>query len=568
MSVERRSISVAIALLRNDLRVHDNYVLFGAHQEAIKHSNHRLLPVYCFDPRQVDLSHLPSPLDGFSAPQTHFFKFPRCSAGRTSFLVKSVLDLKEQLRRHGSDLLIRFGRPETVVTEVVQAIQKERNEVLGVWIQKEVTSEEVSVESRIEANLKKRTNSSAPTKDIPLHKIWHATLVNPIDLDFDPLHDELPDVFSEFRRKVEAHPPSRAFRSIIATPQPLAPFPSPLDGLGLRDDSEHVQLISKQEPQDMARSAFPFKGGESEALERLNDYCKNHLKTYKQTRNGLIGSDYSSKFAPWLANGSLSPRMIYETILKHDGNPKKLSDMSEGAYWLVFELLWRDYFRFVGSKYGNALFHLSGLKPQMMKGRSKGHHPRYRESEEWRVDMSLFKRWADGNTGVPFVDANMRELKETGFMSNRGRQNVASFLVHNMRLDWRLGGEWFESLLLDYDTCSNYGNWTYVAGVGNDPRGNGSGRSFNVIKQAKDYDPFGEYVKLWCPELAHLSPDVVHTPWVSSLGGSGGYPSSPIVTDDAWKRHQHRAPGDGAKTDGNPSETVFSTEEACQEQQH
>jgi len=325
-----------------------------------------------------------------------------------------------------------------------------------------------------------------------------------------------------------------------------------------------ADINNKQQQQSINRTAFPFRGGETAALERMNEYCKKHLKTYKQTRNGLIGCDYSSKFAPWLANGSLSPRMIYETIMKFD-NPSKLS---EGAYWLIFELLWRDYFRFVGSKFGNALYHLSGLKPQMSSSKKSGGGAAYgrngsrrkevREDDggRWKVDMSLFKRWADGETGVPFVDANMRELRETGFMSNRGRQNVASFLAHNMKLDWRLGAEWFETLLLDYDTCSNYGNWAYVAGVGNDPRGNGSGRSFNVVKQAKDYDPFGDYVKLWCPELVSLSSDVVHTPWLR-LGGDSSYPTTPIVIDEAWKRHQNRTPGDGAKTDGNPSETVL-----------
>jgi deoxyribodipyrimidine photo-lyase len=104
----------------------------------------------------------------------------------------------------------------------------------------------------------------------------------------------------------------------------------------------------------------------------------------------------------------------------------------------------------------------------------------------------------------------MRELAATGFMSNRGRQNVASFLTKNLGIHWHMGAEWFESLLIDYDVCSNWGNWNYTAGVGNDARGF---RFFNILKQSKDYDPQGEYVKHWLPELAHIPAPKVHTPW-------------------------------------------------------
>jgi deoxyribodipyrimidine photo-lyase len=114
----------------------------------------------------------------------------------------------------------------------------------------------------------------------------------------------------------------------------------------------------------------------------------------------------------------------------------------------------------------------------------------------------------------------MIELRETGFMSNRGRQNVASFLVRDLGLDWRLGAEWFESLLIDYDPCSNYGNWTYVAGVGNDPR---EDRYFNVVKQAQDYDPKGEYIRHWIPDLAGVRTADIHQP------GAGGKYIHPVV---------------------------------------
>lgn len=123
-------------------------------------------------------------------------------------------------------------------------------------------------------------------------------------------------------------------------------------------------------------------------------------------------------------------------------------------------------------------------------------------------------------------------------MSNRGRQNVASFLAKDLGMNWLMGAEYFESILIDHDVCSNYGNWQYSAGVGNDPR---QDRQFNIIKQAKDYDSKGDYVKLWVPEIRSLGERDVHCPW--RQGGIGRYPQ-PVVRMEMWKRHEGRE-GDG-----------------------
>lgn len=118
----------------------------------------------------------------------------------------------------------------------------------------------------------------------------------------------------------------------------------------------------------------------------------------------------------------------------------------------------------------------------------------------------MLEAWKNGRTGYPFIDANMRELKHSGWMSNRGRQVVASFLVRDLGLDWRLGAEHFESYLLDHDPCSNWGNWQYCAGVGADPR---EDRYFNIVKQAHSYDPDAAFIRLWVPEVSHLPGDVL-----------------------------------------------------------
>jgi deoxyribodipyrimidine photo-lyase len=140
------------------------------------------------------------------------------------------------------------------------------------------------------------------------------------------------------------------------------------------------------------------------------------LKRYKHTRNGLLGADYSSKLSPWLANGSLSPRTVYREIRRYERERVK----NNSTYWLVFELIWRDYFSFLARKYPRRIFSRSGPRRRRIR---------------WSDDREAFRSWRNGETGQHFIDANMREIAATGFMSNRGRQNVASFLARNLEVN-------------------------------------------------------------------------------------------------------------------------------------
>jgi deoxyribodipyrimidine photo-lyase len=225
------------------------------------------------------------------------------------------------------------------------------------------------------------------------------------------------------------------------------------------------------------RSSLKAIGGEIEGLKRLRYYtAESHaLATYKETRNELIGDVYSSKFSPWLALGALSVKHIMRTI-----NNYELQYLAnESTYWMKFELLWREFFQWTMKKHGDSCFSFEGIRG---KKQSVYH------------DQRLIDDWRYGTTQDDFVNANMNELLLTGYMSNRGRQNVASYFVHTLKQDWRIGAEWFESQLIDYDVASNWGNWMYVAGVGNDPR---QDRVFNTKKQADMYDANGEYRSLW-----------------------------------------------------------------------
>ncbi len=200
------------------------------------------------------------------------------------------------------------------------------------------------------------------------------------------------------------------------------------------------------------------------------------ISSYYETRNGLIGVDYSSKFSPYLAQGCLSPKTIFAEIKKFELEHGE----NKSTYWLIFELLWRDFFRVIGKKFSDQIFFATGINGNGQK--------------KLQQDQTKINTWINGATGQPFVDANMRELELTGFMSNRGRQNVASYLVHYLQQNWLIGAEYFECLLIDYDVCSNWCNWNYIAGIGNDPREN---RVFNMVTQAQKYDPKGDYIAKW-----------------------------------------------------------------------
>jgi deoxyribodipyrimidine photo-lyase len=201
-----------------------------------------------------------------------------------------------------------------------------------------------------------------------------------------------------------------------------------------------------------------------------------------------LGKDYSSKFSVYLSLGCLSPRIIYEEIKKAEA----IRGANDSTYWLIFELLWRDYYYFIALKFGIRLFKRAGIKHDFAK--------------RWKRNRDHFKKWMDGETGVPFIDANMRELKLTGYLSNRGRQNVASFFTKDLGLEWWWGAMYFESQLIDYEVCSNWGNWNYLAGIGTDPR---EDRYFSPVSQAKKYDANAEYIKYWIPELQNIDSEAI-----------------------------------------------------------
>ncbi|XP_054798628.1 cryptochrome DASH, chloroplastic/mitochondrial isoform X2 [Prosopis cineraria] len=466
-NTERSCRGTAIVWFRNDLRILDNEALYNAWL-----ASESVLPVYCIDPRLFGT--------------TYYFGFPKSGALRAQFLIECLADLRKNLMKRGLNLFIQHGKPEDILPDLAKAFGAHT-----VYAQKETCSEELNVERLVDKGLQQvvipvppysEKSTVAKTSITPKLKfIWGSTLYNIDDLPFDAT--SLPDVYTQFRKTVEA---KCTVRACIKLPKSLGPPPQVGDW-GSLPSLEQLGFCSPNVSKGMK-----FVGGETAALSRVYEYFwkKDLLRGYKETRNGMLGPDYSTKFSPWLASGSLSPRFIHEEVKRYEEERQANSS----TYWVLFELIWRDYFRFLSIKYGNSLFHVGGPRKVLHK---------------WSQDKNLFESWREGRTGYPLIDANMKELSTTGFMSNRGRQIVCSFLVRDMGIDWRMGAEWFETCLLDYDPCSNYGNWTYGSGVGNDPR---EDRYFSIPKQAMTYDPEGEYVAYWLPELRTVPRGKRHFP--------------------------------------------------------
>jgi cryptochrome len=267
-----------------------------------------------------------------------------------------------------------------------------------------------------------------------------------------------------------------------------------------------------------ASSVHPLDGGEDQAQGRLGHLIRTGaMSSYKETRNGLLGVDFSTKLSAYLALGCLTARQIHEEMAGYeDGKMDKFKDVTgygegenDGTRAVRFELLWRDYMRLCTRKFGPRLFRDSGFREEY-KGKWKTANPGVQDE----VAVTL-QRFMAGTTGMGLIDASQRELYHTGYTSNRARQNVASFLTKHLGIDWRYGAEWYECLLVDYDVSSNWSNWQYVAGVGNDPRG--EARIFNPVKQAFDYDKDGEYVRAWVPEVQPLEKlENVFQAWTAS----------------------------------------------------
>ena len=452
---------------REDLRLHDNPAL----ARMAEHCDELIL-LYCFDDRQLRPGRFHS--KGIAAP-------------RMGFLTESLADLSNSIAQRNQRLIIRRGDPAEVVT---QLIRRYSVDCLGTTV--------------LPAPQERRALKTIQARFPHLQVVqgWAHTLFTPQQLPFP--RAEFPEHFVQFRtlmQPVQPDPPESSPEILPSPPMivrteecdPLPVMPSPY-----RHDWVPPQWIG-------------FSGGEQAALRQLSYYLwERHLvRRYDDTRNGLMGWDFSSKLGPWLAMGCLSVRQVWQALTSYEN----YLGACDSTRRLRRELLWREYLQWLLFKHGERAFEPSGVKGE---SRLLGFYP------------EAFSAWTRGTTGIPIVDACMRELKNTGWLSRRGRQIAACFLVNELGMDWRFGAAWFEQQLIDFDAAINWGNWSYFARPETQHQ-----PLDNVLKQAYQYDPEAEYVSLWLPELQELPPEQRHTPFWSRKAADFRYP---IVDVSPWRK--------------------------------
>jgi deoxyribodipyrimidine photo-lyase len=427
----------ALYWLTNDLRLADNPALLRAA------SSDRLIISYCLDTREL---------------HPRRYHIAQLGNGRRQFLYEGLRELDHNLAALGQSLHLCYGKTAEELGRLIEDFHVGR-----LVCARQTGSDERAVLAKIKRRF----------PDLAIEEVDNTTLFSSQTLPYRI--EELPNTFTPFRKTAE----KEAIANPLEAPNALPPRPEiPLSDL----------VWAMLQPTSALENPM-FKGGERAAQMHLEHYfSKDAPQSYKEVRNALDGFENSTKFSPWLNQGSLSARQVLHRLRRYEREVLA----NESTYWIFFELLWREYFQWLALRLGSDLYRFGGMR-QPQRNPGCFYPERYR-------------RWCAGNTPYPLVNACMKQLLQTGYMSNRGRQIVASCLIHELGMDWRYGAAWFEHHLLDYNVGSNWGNWQYIAGVGADPRG---GRHFNIEKQTFIYDPAGAFVGRWSPQPVQTQLDSI-----------------------------------------------------------
>lgn len=385
---------------RNDLRIHDNEILLRAVERS-----HRIVPVYCFDPRHFAVTKYGTQKTGVL---------------RAAFLLENVLALRQTLQQLGGDLIIAYGHPEDLLPQIA-----EKHQVDEVYHHREVAHEETYISGLVEEALWKMQINLR-------HFIGH-TLYHKEDLPF-PIRD-IPDAFTVFKKKTERE---STIRPELGTPDTIR-VPEGMD-------TGRVPALAElgfNEVEIALGSNLKFRGGEAVALKQMHTflYGQSELEDYTQ-------------LSPYIAVGALSPNTLYHATREAEN---VALDKKRGEQ-IILKLLWRDYYRFMFKKHGNRFFKPGGLT---------GTPPEISGNDDKRFDL-----WKRATTGNPIVDRSMQQLNETGYIPHYQRVIVASYLIHELKVNWLKGAAWFEEKLIDYGPANNYGSWAHLAGVGSSIKDN------------------------------------------------------------------------------------------------
>jgi deoxyribodipyrimidine photo-lyase len=398
----------SIIWFRHDLRLHDNEAL----TEAIRNAD-EVIPVYIFD-------HKPG----------------RMGPARMRFLLESITDLRNALRRLGSDLIVRTGHQVEVLYQLALETKSQ-----WIYCNRERTKEEVDVQDLLEQKLWTIGRELRYTRG---KMLFHTS-----DLPFPVT--QCPDNYALFRKEVE---------NIIQVRQPFD-FPDKLPPLPSDLLAGEIPVLSQLIEEVQLQGGHYFKGGETAGWKALSQAEHNKFDS--------LFIDESSHLSPWIAMGCLSPKKVYYASF----------DMESRGELIRNHLLYRDYLRLMGKKYGDRIFYASGI---------------YGRKVDFDRNRIPFEKWKIGETGEPIIDAAMHQLNRTGWVPDVLRRMVAGYLLRVLRQDWRLGAYWFEYAMIDYDPCSNWVAWLNLAGIGPDSR---EDRVIHYDVAGKKLDPDGSYVKTW-----------------------------------------------------------------------
>lgn len=408
--------SRGIVWFRSDLRLLDNQALTDAAAVCDE-----ILPVFVFDERLFE--------------QQTRYGFDKIALPRRRFLMQCVLTLQASLRERGSDLFVAYGKTEDILLSLAHQYRTS-----WVFCNRERTQEEVQIQDAVERNLWSIGQEMRYSRG--------KMLLHTGDLPFPVTHT--PDRFTIFKKEVAYLP----IREPLAIPAAWQTFK--VDQLPL--DLPSVLKVTE------CQAAGPI-GGEDEAQQHLYDFI-SELDT--------MTADRCSILSPWISHGCLSVKQFYHEL--KSATKRNQQSVVDG---LISRLLHRDYFRFMGKKYGDRIFYSSGVQER---------------KKPLPVDSEVASCWAEGRTDVPIINAAMHALVNTGWLSYRMRALCAAYFVQELKQDWRYGAEFFESHLIDYDPCSNYGNWNQIAGVGPEERDD---IYANIDNQSRIIDPAGEFIKKW-----------------------------------------------------------------------
>jgi len=472
-------IKIGLVWFRHDLRLYDNLALTEATNQCDV-----VLPVFVFDERMFE--------------EKSEYGFRKIGVQRAKFLIESVINLKKSFAERNIELIVRFGKTEEVIYSIASQIRS-----TWVYCNRERTPDEEKIQDNLENKLWQVGQELRYSRG---KMLYHTG-----DLPFPIRHT--PDTYAAFYREVGKIVP---VRKPLPIPDKILPYMGNVP-------SESIPTLEElgYSEEEINGHVSEFKGGEFTALKMLDDFIKNHFKVKalglkkKKGQKVLV-----THLSPYLNSGCISPKTIYNAINKFMGNKYH----KNRANCIIHGLMRRDYLKLLEKKYKEKVFEYKGIKGVAPEGLSD--------------DMNKFGIWKDAITGVPIVDAFMRELNTTGFISFEGRRILSQFLIEELKVNWRIGAEYFQSVLIDYNACSNWGNWNIVAGVGYDAK---EDRYCNFITKSKKLDPKGEFIRRWIPELSPVKDSFIHEPDKMTneqlqeihLDLGEDYPN-PVVDTDRW----------------------------------